>query len=96
MRKKILMAFGGTLAALALTTAPASAGSTAQSGVLACGWDPQGAIARYNHCTSGSDWVKIRVERTFERDGYDQCVRPGVTLLGLTYDIYYAWAKGPC
>ncbi|MEW9554874.1 DUF6355 family natural product biosynthesis protein [Nonomuraea sp. NPDC050783] len=99
MRTKILTAIGGTLAALALTTAPASAGTTdntGQPGTLACGWDPRGAVAYYNHCTSGTDWVNIRVERTFDRDGYDQCVRPGVTLLGMLYDIKYAWAKGPC
>ncbi|MFI6507271.1 DUF6355 family natural product biosynthesis protein [Streptosporangium sp. NPDC050855] len=100
MRAKILAAIGGTLAALALTAAPASAGttatpgSTAGVGTLACGWDPRGAVAYYNHCNT--DWVLIRVERTFERPGYDQCVRPGVTTLGMLYDIKYAWAKGPC
>ncbi|MFD0887560.1 DUF6355 family natural product biosynthesis protein [Streptosporangium algeriense] len=97
MRKRILTAIGGTLAALALTTAPASAGTgaTAEAGVLACGWDPRGAVAYYNHCGS-SDPVLIRVERTFDRPGYDQCVGPGSTLLGMLYDIKYAWAKGPC
>ncbi|MEV4098074.1 DUF6355 family natural product biosynthesis protein [Streptosporangium saharense] len=39
--------------------------------------------------------VLIRVERTFDRPGYDRCVRPGRTLLGMPYDISYAWAKGP-
>jgi hypothetical protein len=101
MRTKILTAIGGTLAALALTAAPASAGttatagSTAEVGVFACGWDPRGAVAYYNHCGS-SNWVLIRVERTFDRPGYDQCVRPGLTMLGMLYDIKYAWAKGPC
>lgn len=102
MRTKILTAIGGTLAALALTVAPASAsatatatsGGTTKAGALACGWDPRGAVAYYNHCNS--DWVLIRVERHFERPGYDQCVRPGVTILGMLYDIKYAWAKGPC
>lgn len=92
MRMRILTAIGGTLAALALTVTPASAGTT---GTLACGWDPSGAVAYYNHCGS-SDWVLIRVEQTFDRPGYDQCVRPGRTLLGMLYDINYAWAKGPC
>ncbi|MFF4412690.1 hypothetical protein ACFYY8_09165 [Streptosporangium sp. NPDC001559] len=53
VRTRILTAIGGTLAALALSTAPASAGtgttatttaaggSTAQAGAPACGWDPR-------------------------------------------------------
>ncbi|MFI7709198.1 DUF6355 family natural product biosynthesis protein [Nonomuraea sp. NPDC049480] len=101
MRTQILKAIGGTLTALALTTVPAyasttaTAGSTAEAGAFACGWDPQGAVARYNHCNSNVN-VLIRVERTFDRPGYDQCVRPGITLLGYTYDIKYAWYKGLC
>ncbi|MER7210823.1 DUF6355 family natural product biosynthesis protein [Streptosporangium sp. NPDC000239] len=51
-------------------------------------------MACYHHCGS-SGRVLIRVGRTFDRPGHDQCVRPGMTLPGMPYDIEYAWAKGP-
>ncbi|MEW9552323.1 DUF6355 family natural product biosynthesis protein [Nonomuraea sp. NPDC050783] len=96
---RILKAIGGTLAALALTTAPAYAGTAASTGsppevgVAACGWDPDAFGAYYNHCNS-SVWVWIRVERHLGLPGFDRCVPPGRTYLGSTSDVRYAWYKG--
>lgn len=98
MRTQILKAIGGTLAALALTTAPAyastiaSADSATRVGVAACGWDPDATGAYYNHC--GSTKVVIRVERHLGLPGFDRCVRPGRTYLGSLSEIRYAWYKG--
>ncbi|MEU4330142.1 DUF6355 family natural product biosynthesis protein [Nonomuraea dietziae] len=99
MRTQILKAMGGTLAALALTTAPTYAGTVASAdsaaGVraAACGWDPDAFGAYYNHCNSNSN-VVIRVERHLGLPGFDRCVKPGRTYLGSTSEIRYAWYKG--
>jgi hypothetical protein len=99
MRTQIFKAIGGTLAALALTTAPtyasaiASADSGAGVGAAACGWDPSAYDAYYNHCSSSS-YIVIRVERHWGLPGFDRCVGPGRTYLGSTSEIRYAWYKG--
>jgi len=99
MRTQILTAIGGISIALALTTTPAYAGSspiagsTADVGVAACGWDPDATGAYYNHCNS-SVRIVIRVERHLGLPGFDRCVSPGRTYLGSTSEIAYAWYKG--
>lgn len=99
MRSQILKAIGGTLAALALTTVPAyagtagTAGGAAKVGIFACGWDPELEGAYYNHCDSDVH-VIIRVERHHGLSGYDKCVGPGRTYLGRNSMIRYAWYKG--
>ncbi|MER7207861.1 DUF6355 family natural product biosynthesis protein [Streptosporangium sp. NPDC000239] len=100
MLTRILKTVGGTLAALALTTAPVyanaitTAGESGGAGALVeCGYDEVGGSAYYTHCNSDVN-VLIRVERHWDLPGYDQCVRPGSTFLGLTYEIKFAWYKG--
>ncbi|WP_327586011.1 DUF6355 family natural product biosynthesis protein [Nonomuraea sp. NBC_00507] len=105
MRTKILKVIGGTLTALALTTAPVYAGDGASSSAAGasdnypCGYYyvEENLTSWYNHCNSNVN-VLIRVERTDTYD-YDRCVRPGHTLLGKRpirnmEGIYYAWYKG--
>ncbi|MEW9550902.1 DUF6355 family natural product biosynthesis protein [Nonomuraea sp. NPDC050783] len=100
MRAQMLKAIGGTLAALALATAPAyagttagaAAGSTARAGASACGYYEEGGESYYNHC--GNSLVVIRVERWLGMPGSDWCVAPGTTHLGHSYEIKYAWYTG--
>ncbi|MFF4417156.1 DUF6355 family natural product biosynthesis protein [Streptosporangium sp. NPDC001559] len=97
-RQKKSIALGiaalSTLGVLA-TSGTASASSTAETKALACGWDPTPALAAayYNHCDP-STHVLIRVERTWPLSDYDQCVGPGRTYLGTTYEVHNAWYKG--
>ncbi|MFC3983212.1 MULTISPECIES: DUF6355 family natural product biosynthesis protein [Streptosporangium] len=100
MLTRILKTVGGTLAALALTTAPVYANAITTAGdpggaraLVECGYDEVGGSAYYTHCNSDVN-VLIRVERHWDLPGYDQCVRPGSTFLGLTYEIKFAWYKG--
>ncbi|MDF5751722.1 DUF6355 family natural product biosynthesis protein [Spongiactinospora sp. TRM90649] len=100
MRTQILKAIGGTLAALALATAPAYAGTTTgaatgnttRTGILACGYYEEGGESYYNHC--GTTSVVIRVERWLGLPGSDWCVAPGTTWLGHSFEIKDAWYKG--
>ncbi|MFC4117051.1 DUF6355 family natural product biosynthesis protein [Nonomuraea zeae] len=95
MRTQALKVIGGTLAALALTTAPPYPGATASAdnpadvGAATCGWDPVANDAYYNHCNSNVH-VVIRVERHSGLTGYDKCVPPGRTYLGSMSVIAYA------
>jgi hypothetical protein len=98
MRTKILKVIGGTLTALALTTAPVYAGdgtSSSATGASAfvCGHDAEYPLAYYNHCNSNVN-VLIRVERHWPLSDYDKCVAPGRTYLGLMDDVYWSWYKG--
>ncbi|ORT58541.1 DUF6355 family natural product biosynthesis protein [Streptomyces sp. CB03238] len=89
------LATAGLMTVAGVTGGLATAGTAtaAESGTLACGWDPDAAagIAYYNHCANNR--VVIRVER-HNASGYDQCVGPGRTYLGSTSVIKYAWYAG--